>query len=446
MRIKRSTIFEVILFHLFLTVYYFTFPQKDAWGPAAFLLLIVAALVWLEYRRTKLFVSPLLFWYVFWLAVIVIGRMDLDLYPFYQTWGEDLLKLVLLNTAVFFWLFWAGSALGTRFRYGKRAGTEAIYSERLTDITLCLLILAVLAFIVNVASTGVLPQLTGDANSYRQSFIETRYYRIVNFLRFTFALVPMAWSASKDRTKKMLLACLTLLLLMEEMLSGWRSFTMQAMILFLTSLLLVMGRQRKKQKRGTFGIIAAASVLALVFIGYIAVTRDGVSGALSEKLQYLEYTLYMYIAPNFLNLQSGMQNVEPLGRLMYSGEAVMSFFVNFEELPVIDQSIEAFNVSTYLLDPWADFGWSGTVLWTAAISGLSGTILEVSLQSKKCFPTVLLGICNCVIFLMHNNFFLRATSVLVWIVLSAGISIFITGYKKEAKPNGKTFLQNQYSL
>ena len=108
MRISRFSIYEIILFHLYLLVYVLTFSRKDEWGPTILLLVLTVLLIILELLRVGFLPSPLLIWYVFWIGVISVGGMDLNLYPFYQTWSPELLKVIVLNTLVFFWLFWVG--------------------------------------------------------------------------------------------------------------------------------------------------------------------------------------------------------------------------------------------------------------------------------------------------------------------------------------------------
>ena len=83
-----------------------TFPIKDSWAPTVALLILVMFLMITEYVRTKLFVSPLMLWYAFWMSVTAVGRMDLNLYPFYQTWDRELLTVVIANTLIFFWFFY----------------------------------------------------------------------------------------------------------------------------------------------------------------------------------------------------------------------------------------------------------------------------------------------------------------------------------------------------
>lgn len=430
MRVSRYSIYEVILFHFYVFIYCLTFRYKDLWGPTAVLLGITIALIFLEYLRTKLFISPLLLWYAFWLGVISVGRMDLNLYPFYQTWSRELLRVVILNTVFFFWLFWAGEFLAVKFSASQKDSLLlSRHRDLLAGITLCILMVSAAAFCVNTVYTGVIPQLTGDANSYRQSFVLTPFYRVVNLFRFVFALVPLAVKYTRQRIFKIGILVFTVILMGMEMLSGWRSYTLQAMVLLLTSLFLVLdmgNREKRKSMRKTLPIILAAASAALVFIGYIAVTRDGVIGAFREKLNYLFYTLDMYIAPNFLNFQSGMNSLEPLGYPLYTAEAFWGLVTSWDALPPyppIDQAIGAFNVSTYLLQPYADMGIFGTLLWSGVAGLAAGSVFRKCRGRMTAGSVILLGIVNFAILVMHNNFFFRASSTVLWILAGAAIDL-----------------------
>ena len=453
MRVTKASIYEVILFHIYILVYCLTFSHKDEWGPTVALLAIAAALVIIEYLRTHLFVSPILIWYVFWLGVIAIGRMDLDLYPFYRTWTEDLLRLIVLNTLVFFWCYWAGELTVSKITpVYKRPYMETVNGELLSDITILLLAAACAAFAVNVVYKGVIPQLTTDPNSTRVTFVKTKYYKIVSLLRFVFALVPAAVKKTGSRSKKLVIIVLALLFVAEEMLSGWRTYTLQALILLLSALFIMLESGIKSENRklpgapprkafaraGSMLILAACAAAAMLFAGYIALYRDGVMGALKDKLEYVLYILDMYIAPNFLNFQNAMETVEPAGVPVYTTVALWSILPGAQKiwdvLPEIDQSIGAFNVSTYLLHPWGDYGTAGTLVWSGLIALVSGGVFSSCRRSPTIFSTVLLGLMNITVFVLHNNLFLRATAVFIWLGMAAVISIFL--YMRGSRKNG----------
>lgn len=420
MKVTRSFVYQFIVFHVYILAYYLTFPYKDRWGSAALLFILAATLAFMEYSRTHMFVSPILIWYVFWLGIISVGRMDLDLYPFYQTWSEALLKLVLVNTEIFFLFFWVGEAMIREEKVAKNASFDNY--RLLPDVVVLLLSVSVFAFVLNTVKIGVIPQLSEDPNSFREVFVQGRYYKVVNLLRFSFALVPAAVRLSGNRRKKILLIALSLTMLLLEMFSGWRTYTLQTMILLLTGYFLTADVKNRSVRNRNFLVVFLFTVAAVVFFGYIAVTRDKVTGALREKFDYLVYTLDMYVAPNFLNLQSAMIHVDPVKIPVYSTQALWTFFADRSEVlgrfGEINQTIGTFNVSTYMLQPWGDYGITGTVMSSAFIALFSGISFRKCRNSNRIFYIVLLGLMNITVFLMHNNLFLRAKSVVAWLLFA----------------------------
>lgn len=420
MQITKSTFYQVIVFNIFIIAFYLTIPEKDKWWATVLLLLLILVLVILEYMRTHYIVSPLLIWYVFWLGAISVGRMDLKLYPLYRIWETPLVRIILINTYIFFCFFGIGEL---SVKNTDDTSTSSLNSNnRLTGITLIMLSTALLSFALNSVRNGYIPLLTGDSNSVRAEFIRGKSYTIVSTLRVSFAMVPLALKREKNREKRILLIVLTIALLISEILSGWRSYAFQAMIFYLSSYFVISGKTDAKERRRNFRIVVLLAIFAIAFIGFIAIIRESLTGSIKEKFEYLIYTIYMYIAPNFINFQSAMENVEPVFAPIYSTRAIWGFFPNryaiFSSVKDIDQAIGAFNVSTYLLHPWGDFGSIGTYIWSALIAFISGA------ANKKCrirfgiTSMVLLGIMNNTVFLMHNNFFLRSRSVLLWVAVS----------------------------
>ena len=431
MRISKYCIYEIVLFHLFCVAFALTYPFRGEWKTTFFLVFFVVLLLILEYFRTKLFVSPLFFWYVFWLGTIILGRMHLGIrvYPLYRDWTEKLQMIVLLNTISFFWIYWIGEFSGT-LKSGNQKLVDCDHNERLADIVVALLILAILAFCLNVAYTGVIPQLTGNANAYRSSFVATRYYKVVSVLRFVLACVPLALKKTSSKTKRYTLIILTGFYMLAEMLTGWRGYTLQGMILLLTSALFVSGTGKKARFRNAM-MICLAGLIACLFIIYITVTRDGTFEALEDRVEYAINTFYLYIAPNFLNFQSAVEKVQPKGYLMYTLESIWGFVIPAWENPLyiwddVEYSIGAYNVCTYLLEPYCDLGTAGTVLWSSVIALFAGWSFVQCKVVKSAFSYVSMGIVNITIFMLHNNFFLRSSSFLVWMVLSFLISRFST--------------------
>ena len=442
MRISKYCIYEIVLFHLFCVAFALTYPFRNEWKTTAFLSLFVVLLLILEYLRTKLFVAPLFFWYVFWLDSIILGRMNLGMrvYPLYRDWTLKLQTIVLLNTVIFFWLYWIGEFSGT-FKQKKLKSNDSNQNEKLADIVLALLLIAISAFCLNVAYTGVVPQLTGNANAYRSSFVATRFYQIVSVLRFVLACVPLALKRTSSKTKRCCLIVLTGVYMLAEMLTGWRGYTLQGMILLLTSSLLVSGTGKRARIRNAI-MICLAGLVAGIFIIYITVTRDGSFEAFEVRVEYAINTFYLYVAPNFLNFQSAVEKVQPKGYLMYTLESVWGIFIHAWDNPLyiwddVEYSIGAYNVCTYLLEPYCDLGVPGTVLWSSFIALFAGWTYVQCNEKRSVFAYVSLGIVNITIFMLHNNFFLRSSSFLIWIVLSCLVSRFST---VRIKVNGKKII------
>ena len=433
MRISKYAIYEFLLFHFFLVFYWLSFPQKDNWQITVILFVLIAVLLVLEYLRTKLFVSPLFFWYAFWLGAITLGRMFLtEAYPLHQEWSASLLRLVILNTVVFYWAFHLGErGKGDAACLPEEKGAIPFGDSRLADLVLGMLLLASVAFILNVLYMGVIPQLSGDANATRGSFIATRYYRIVSLMRFSLLFVPPAVRIADSRGKKICLIALTGIYLFEEMLSGWRGFTLQAIILLATSYFLFSDIADAKNRRRNLFIALLAGVAVLAFIIIVTVTRDSTFDSFERRLRYAVENFYLYVAPNFLNFQTAMQKVQPKGYFLYTMEAFWGFFRHPWEVPQyvyadIEYNIGAYNVCTYLLEPYCDLGLPGTVLWSAAIAFFSGEAFGRCRKNSSGFFLVLLGIMNITVFYLHNNFFLRSTSLLLWLAAGGVISLLST--------------------
>ena len=437
MQTSKYAVYEVLLFHFFVVFYGLTFSQKNDWTVTIVLLLLIAGLLFLEYGRTKLFVSPLFFWYAFWLGAIVLGRMHLtEAYPIYQEWGEPLLRLVVFNTVVFFWMYFLGErGKGDAVSLPQQDPSVMFGGEILSDLVILMLLLAVAAFGMNVLKTGVIPQLSGDANAWRESFRSTRYYQVVTLMRFSLLLVPPAVKSTESQAKKLAVVCLMAAYLFAEMLSGWRGYTLQAAVFLATSWFLFSDVRKEHIRRRNLllGLLGAAAVLA--FIVYVTVTRDSTYDSFGRRVRYAIENFYLYVAPNFLNVQSAMEKVQPKGYLLYTTEALWGFFRHPWEIPQyvysdIEYSIGAYNVCTYLLEPYCDLGLWGTMLWSAMIAFLSGEAFGRCRQNPNGLMLVLLGIMNITIFYLHNNFFLRSSSPLLWLAAGGAITLLTTGKRK----------------
>lgn len=444
MRISKYCIYEIVLFHLFCVAFALTYSFRNEWKTTAFLSFFIVLLLILEYFRTKFFVAPLFFWYVFWLGSIVLGRMNLGMrvYPLYRDWTLRLQTIVLLNSVVFFWLYWIGEFSGSFRR--KKQNCAKDQNERLADIVLALLIVAISAFCLNVAYTGVVPQLTGNANAFRSSFVATRYYQVVSVLRFVLACVPLALKKTSSKTKRWCLIVLTGTYLLAEMLTGWRGYTLQGMILLLTSFFLASDITQAKVRKRNILIASSTAMFLILFIFLITITRDGSFEKFENRIQYAVENFYMYIAPNFLNFQSAVEKVQPKGYMFYSLEALWGMFISPAKNPLynpfdLEYSIGAYNVCTYMLEPYCDLGVFGTLACTSVVGFFGGFCFSRINHGVSILLLVIIGLLNITVFYFHNNLFLRSSSVVLWIALSFFIErILATGIGLNGKKRHQT--------
>ena len=307
-----------------------------------------------------------------------------------------------------------------------------------------MLSLALAAFVLNVIHTGVIPQLSGEANSYRETFRATRYYQVVTLMRFSLLLVPPAVKSTESPVKKLAVICLAGGYLFAEMLSGWRGYTLQAVIFLATSWFLVSDVRKDNVRKRNLLLGASGVAVILVFIVVVTVTRDSTFDSFARRARYAVENFYLYVAPNFLNVQSAMEKVQPKGYLLYTTEIFWGIFRNPWEIPQyiysdIEYSIGAYNVCTYLLEPYCDLGLPGTMIWSAIIAFFSGEAFGRCRNKPTGFSLVLLGIMNITIFYLHNNFFLRSTTVLLWLAAGGIIGLWMIR-QKETEQNGSKVL------
>lgn len=430
MKVNKYKALQIILFVIYIIVYCSTFNNKENWIWTIILLINGLALVYFEYKRTMNYISPIMFWYVFWLLVIIIARLDLGVYLFNSVWQKELLILVIIATSTFFCFYWIGETLSSFKTYIKN-NYEYDY-EVIANITILFLLLACVAYVFNVLYTGVIPQISGNVDYYRRSFVITPFYSIVNCCRFVFCLIPIVIAKCKNEQKKTHIKILGVILCLFEFMTGWRTYVFQEMILFITSQLLFVKVSDKKERKKNNNRIKKYILIAMLFIGVVAVTRTGKKFTLSQAIEYIIQIVYLYIAPNFLNIQSAIQTITPKGYFLYSIEGIWGIFISstsIEGYENIDQNIGGFNVSTYMLQPFADLGIAGVIIWTALISMFSGYVFYQAKQKVTVTNVFLLGMLNLTIFNMHNGFFLRSSSIIIWIT----IVVFIEYFTKRSK-------------
>lgn len=427
-----------ILFYLYLFLYAITFYVRENPLVLYSLLFLVLLMAYYEYKITFSFISPMMFWILFWLAIIAIGRIDLHYYDFKTEWTIKLHVIIVLNTWVFYFTYSFFRHFCFSFRVGRRKRPEILCSNyKLYNYTLLLLLFIIALYIANIVYKRNIPQFSGDVDYYRRDFVETPFFSLINCSRVVFAFVPLAYKSLHSVKKKRNLILFSVVVSFLELLTGWRTYVFQEVILLSTTGFMISSMRTAKERSKNFKKVIWLGIVALFVIGYIFVTRGGVHGSIPEILSFVFQMIYLYFAPSLLNFQSGAFSLIPKGYPLYTTEAIWSIFiptsrmVGFED---INQNIGAFNVSTYLLQPFADGGVLGTLIWTSLIAWISTKAFSRASYSKNPFWLTTLGVMNIVVFNFHNGFFLRSSSVLVWLVIAAYFSHAC--YQKEVTIDG----------
>lgn len=434
LKINRYEFLKYLLFITFLMAYELSYTQRMKIIYNLILVLLICGLLLIEYKRTRRVVSPLFMWYFFWLFILVVARMDLQVYSFNSLWNDDFLKIILLATLIFFCFYDIGKIIGNRYKNNYSIDSLMLSPKRFSTFIIYFQCLAIVAYFFNVFKMKTIPQFSNNVDVLRRTFVITKFYSVVNVCRFTFALVPIALKIDKSFKRRQKMCALSLGLAFLELMSGWRAYSFQSLIMFLSVQILISDINNKKVLRKNKNRIVIAGIVALVAIAYITITRANMTGSFSNKLQYVLQILYLYIAPNFINLQTAIKEINPKGYLFYTLEGIWGIFISNSDMPGfenINKNIGAFNVGTYMLQPYADMGIWGIFFWTALIALIAGVTFKKSINSKSILALVLTAIINVIIFNMHNGFFLRSSSIVMWILLTYLVSKFSFNYEKK---------------
>lgn len=432
-KISRYLVGEWICFLIYILIFN---DPLDIWGFSGiipFLLLsLVLLLIWLEFKYSEVFSSPILFWYAFWLLPIVIARVPIERWIAEINWSRELIDNITGCNIAFFVTYQILNILSIRPISGLGEGRikNSISCYR---VLVSILVLDVIAFIMNCIYTRCVPLLSGDANAVRGAFIRTPLFSFINVTRFAVSIAPYYVVRTRIKKRKKIILLLLLILEAEMVLTGWRSMAFQVMVMFLTGLFLTIYSRSKdiydrwsswKSKHKQMRIIFVAILFGLFVIGYVAAKRANKSlGIIGSQIVY---SLYNYVAPNFLHYQNALERLEPAYDPVYTLPLIRAFKILLE-LPVhaefdFSTIMVPSSVATYLLYAYCDFGKIGTIIWTMVFAALS--VLGFNRAKKKPDPMwyTLTGLMNAVIFTLHNGFILRSVGPLVWIIITIILS------------------------
>ena len=108
---KSSFVPQFIFFNIYQLLFLFTISDKENWAWTIMLIVLVLILDGLEIKRSRTYTSPLVLWYTFWLLMLTVARMDLQLYDFKATWTNMLAYSIVFVNYGFFISFLVGYRL-----------------------------------------------------------------------------------------------------------------------------------------------------------------------------------------------------------------------------------------------------------------------------------------------------------------------------------------------
>lgn len=377
-------------------------------------------LVYLEYKRTASLNSPLLLWSVCWVLVIAIASLRFSFYSFEEKLGDNIVIAMVLSILVFFFSFHISGKYIFCDANDKIIENAKKCGEFFVDIVCFILTFAIVCYFINVLYLGYIPQFTNDVDEFRQYFIYTPFYHLIDCIRPVYIVLPICiFNASKKKRNRMLFLAIVLFVL--EILTGWRTMGFYTIVMTAFGTFSVFNMKVKVQRKKVKRIVIYLIMVSCFLISFVAITRAGITN-ISRGLEYSVQTIWLYLAPQFYNMQMKMETLIPVGMPLYTSEALWGVIVNptkFSHYENLYSGFGTFNVATYLLQPFADFGMAGIVVWTLIIGMISGRLYYMLVKTGRIKYLVLEGIFYQVIFTFYCGFYLVNTTVILWFVFGA---------------------------
>lgn len=415
---------EFILFILFILLLFALLDCSGFYSSAALVVLVVALLVLLGISSyiDGTFITPLCIWELTWLGSLIVARADVDLYlPAKQIWSPGLSQIVYGSTICFYLAYRTVSLIKAIRLERSEWKWDELNINHLLDVLNTGVTIAIFCYVLNILIVGGLPLFSHDL-SLRTRFQGTVLFVPFNLVRIASFIYPLALlgrtvDSNRKRVSLMLFVTYSIL----AAFTGSRGILFQWIISFLTSYCLLKRISWKRQ----IALVIKICIAIVLLVGLFGYAREyfSNSGNLTASLsEYIPYILYTYITPNFVNLGQAIDSLIPLGFMVYSTEGFWSiilptsFFAGYEDLSF---QIGAFNISTYLLQPYADLGMLGCIIVTMLFGVMSSwAFSRASNGSASLSGLAFLSIMNIIVFSMQNTFVAKSGSIVFWVAIA----------------------------
>lgn len=437
---QAYVVFESVVVILFCVLLYYIMPASNI---VKILLLfpLPICLVYLEYKRTVSLNSPLLLWSICWVLVIAISTLRFSFYSFEETLGDRIIFAMIISVLIFFFSFLISGKLYYCNSNEKIIDEANKCGASFVKIVCYILTVAIICYFVNVIYLGYIPQFTDDVDKYRQYFIYTPFYHLIDCIRPVYIVIPICIirSSKKERDKLMFLACFLFIL---EILTGWRTMGFYTIVMTAFGVFSIFDMKVMIQRKKIKKVVKYLVIVACFLISYVAITRAGIT-SIGRGIEYSIQTIWLYLAPQFYNMQVKMETLIPIGKPLYTTEALWGTIVDTGRFPLYENlysGFGTFNVATYFLQPFADFGMLGIVIWTMIIAIIAGKLYYLLVKTGRIKYLILEGIFYQIIFTFYCGFYLVNTTVILWLIF--GIVIDRLYYKYDVADKSSYILKD----
>ena len=436
-----------LFFISFILLYYFTNPSGPLLKTVIIaivesVLVILTAITYDSYRKSEKYViSPMFLWLLLWCLPIIVARLYIpSLYSdLIGNWNKKTLVFVTLNTICFYFIFSLVSS--SKFSLKSKKQDYRIDYEYLSIFVIILLDVGIISYLLNVIYVGFVPLLTQSPDTVKDSFVTTPFFSINNVSRvaYIYLLICLRNTRSRKKRRHMIISALIGIVLL--LLTSYRAYLFQVFFFVIASL--------RSTKEKNYKYLFLAAVIGFFMFAGVAVIRERLLRSSNTLLIALLLRtgfryVYLYIYPSFTNLQIVINSFKPNYSFIYTSEMFWGIFLSPNQINGFSNlysGFGTFNVGTYLLQPYGDYGLVGTLFWTFLIAFFASVSYKVVSKHESLLALTFLGISYEVIFYMHNSFVLRSSSELMFIVIAVVLSVLCRRAESQ-RYSGRRKLQN----
>jgi oligosaccharide repeat unit polymerase len=350
-----------------------------------FLIILLLFFLLFGFIKHKSFISPLVVFNGIWFLVLTLYSFDLTNYPSdLSSNGFKAILIMILSFNVIY-LFISYLYLFAPKKKIKIKKNDFLISKR--EI-IFLFLVWLFIIIIEIIYSGGIPLIwliSGVSKTYAEFGISS-VHGLANSLAWVLTMLAIIYNYECEKDKIMLFIISIVVLMYVSLLAR------QALItIFIELFVLYLYYNKVSFKKITFYIVSIIIIFGI--LGNIRSGADHFRRVAGIRFDIPDFLLgfmwvYMYmITPlanfdSFVNFNISFQNGINMIRSLIPSIFVNNFFSNISMINNEYLVNKAFNVSTFLLTPYSDFGFLGVFLVSGFLGGL-GFLLWNKLKRKK---------------------------------------------------------------